>query len=420
MHAVIFLDRHSLHNDPGLLPAPALLNVAGATLFEHCLYHLVRMGVSDVWLVTGDNHQPLYQSFGEGGRWSVQLHYLNQNLSPNEHIRRLGDRLPSSFLAMRGDVYWPPETDLGQMNVPLPGLLQKANRHTDLTPFAWSETLANFKVAPLHQPKLLTDLHQYHQLALATMETEFLSPKASGRGHSQWLRTGPMASIHHRSLVSGCAWVGEHSQVHPEARLVQHVLVGRHCLIDRGAIVRNALVLDHTYVGAGTVIENAIVKGNQIYRLDHRECLSLHDDFLLASTQPITSGWLGPALASACLASLKKIPWRPFHSLITPLTEVANGRSNWFGRLDWVAGNSTWKDAYEALPRGLISPALLLRDSRDKGARPFPEASKAAQQLLEIEFFNQPSKWKQGQILMALLRHRLFLPHQRLDSINPS
>lgn len=99
-------------------------------------------------------------------------------------------------------------------------------------------------------------------------------------------------------------WLGEGARVHPAARLVAPVFIGRstkvgsgalvtrfssveqRCLVDAGATIEDASILPDTYVGRGIDVAHAVVDGNHFVHLKRDVAVDVEDASLIGSRRP--------------------------------------------------------------------------------------------------------------------------------------
>ncbi|HMS15833.1 MAG TPA: hypothetical protein PKA37_03260 [Planctomycetota bacterium] len=75
----------------------------------------------------------------------------------------------------------------------------------------------------------------------------------------------PGAQIHRNAIVSGPVAVGPMSFVGPGVRLLPGAVVGAHCFVGEGAVLRDAVVLDGTRIEPGSCLEAAVRSGTQVF-----------------------------------------------------------------------------------------------------------------------------------------------------------
>ena len=109
MEALVFADRVGNELLPLTKGRPvALLPVNGESLIGHTLADLADAEVRSAVVVVGDSQaSALEDALGSGQKWGVDVDLVKarRGESPTQLARRLANRLPDKFLAMRGDVY---------------------------------------------------------------------------------------------------------------------------------------------------------------------------------------------------------------------------------------------------------------------------------------------------------------------------
>lgn len=87
------------------LPKP-LMPLAGTPLIEHQLRLLAEQGVNDVWILLGHLGDQIQQSLGDGSRWGLTLHYLQESmpLGTAGALLNLKPFVHEDFILFSGDI----------------------------------------------------------------------------------------------------------------------------------------------------------------------------------------------------------------------------------------------------------------------------------------------------------------------------
>ncbi len=64
--------------------------------------------------------------------------------------------------------------------------------------------------------------------------------------------------------------LGEHSRIHPTAKVGKNVVIGKHCVVGPKAVLNRSVLLDHVHVGSEATIENCII-GNRCHIGSHAQ-----------------------------------------------------------------------------------------------------------------------------------------------------
>jgi dTDP-glucose pyrophosphorylase len=97
------------------VPKP-IVPVANTPLLALQLEHMRAVGIEDVWVVIGHLGHHIIQTIGDGSRWGVRVHYVEQRqrLGLAHAVGQLERHLDRPFLLMLGDIYFEID-DLGRM-----------------------------------------------------------------------------------------------------------------------------------------------------------------------------------------------------------------------------------------------------------------------------------------------------------------
>lgn len=384
MKAILFADRHGEE----LLPltqeiAVALLPIATKPLIEHTLEDLLTAGIKQVLIIVSAHADQIEQTLGNGQRWGMQLEYFlsRGQEAPAEMLAQLGAKLTDSkYLLIRGDLLrsFDIKNFLTQAGS-LPGGAVATIKGVNAGVCVWyrddsapSCSLSNV----LHWPTLcltksltlstathndpaefntlamegnlalLDSLRAYHQANIDVLAGQFPVLVIPGYLITDNLRVGPRSSVKPGNL----GLVGAYCQVHPQAFLLDKVVLGHEVIVGRQAILQNTVVLPHTYVGENVEIKNAIVRGNLLIRVDTGAIVQVIDSFLLADLKKETLSRHFSGIINRTLGLLTLLLSLPLWPLAVLSALLQNPRAPLLRKIK-LRGNLIWRDS-----RGIAHP----------------------------------------------------------------
>ena len=256
----------------------ALLPVAGKPVLEYAIESLINSGVSDITLVISADAENVEKIFGAGARWGVRFNYIltRGEEHPYDIIQRINNQ--DDYLVLRGDIL---------SNEIISQTCNKDTPKSELDDFCWIKEKYINK---------LDSLKSFHQTNLDVIAGKFDNLIIPGRELALGLKIGRKSQISPQSLKQGIAFVGSNCRVHPQAELLDQVVISDNVIIDRAATIESSVILPNTYIGEFVEIKNAIVWSNDLIRVDIDTVLHISDTFLLADldTQTISKSIAQP------------------------------------------------------------------------------------------------------------------------------
>ncbi len=292
MHALVFADRprHELLPLTESTPIP-LLPVCGKTLIEHSLEDLAAANVRSIMIVLSDQGAAtIEKEIGRGERWGVNIEYMRRHFgeSPNHVARRLANRLPNRFLAMRGDVYRSPIVSLfrraasnilaTQVMAQIKGRCAQLclchQRDLQLNFLSWvPETLtstANWKTIDFNSAKFfhLYDTADFYLANFEGLEECVADSNAASTQPNRPYFSRPYSRFEPEVICGPPVLIGSRCVICPDARMFGPIVLGDDVYVDKGAFLFACVVLPGTYVPAGTELRNAVVTREVAVDLD--------------------------------------------------------------------------------------------------------------------------------------------------------
>ncbi len=301
MHALVFADRprHELLPLTESTPLP-LLPVCGKTLIEHTIDDLVAANVRSIMIVLSEQGAAAIENtLGSGFRWGVKIEYARRHFgeSASQVARRVATRLPSSFLALRGDVYRSPMIAAfrqaasnilaSQVMATVGGrcaqLCMCRNKgELQLNFLSWvPEPLTaatNWQSVDLGDVNYfhLHDVPDFYLANLDGLDEYVAAANAENSLPGRPFYTHPYSRFRPQVVCAPPVLIGYRCEIAPDVQLNGPVVLGDDVHVDRGAFLYACVVLPGTYIPPGTELRNAVVTneiaigidGNVIGRLD--------------------------------------------------------------------------------------------------------------------------------------------------------
>jgi NDP-sugar pyrophosphorylase family protein len=347
----------------------ALLPVANRPVIEHVVEGLARHGVDSVTVALHHCPYPLEAQLGDGTRLGVRIRYALERvpLGTAGGLRRVAASWREPFVVAAG-------TALAAVDLSKVAAFHQAR--------GWAATLV---VAPAAAGDGAIDLGDGGEVSLAAggrsgpytlTGLAVMSPVAlaltpatgrpvdlvadllprlreSGLRVGGYVTSGPAVAIRtvadlleaNRRAVSGelpglvlpgveiepGIRVCRGARIHPDARLSAPVLVGRHAVIDRGALVagtvvgddvivdpgsgiRDSLILPRTHVGGGLRLERAVVSPEGVGRAQPTTWVDVRDPRILGDTYApggVGGGRMLGRILAALVVGLTAPVWLP-------------------------------------------------------------------------------------------------------------
>jgi len=308
MKAIVFADRLGQELTPLTeKTSVALLPIVSKPILEHTIESLVMSDIRDITLVVSAYADAIEENLGTGNRWGAKFTYIlsQGEENPSDIIQRLDMPTEETWLALRGDVLRSPViSQFLEQAQTLPGdyvlglmIAQCASLclcRSGCHPSVLAELRWTGETQPSRQDNqiileandsCLESLQSYHQANLDVMAGRFSGLIIPGKQTALGLTTGPRSQISPKSLKQGFAFVGATCRIHPEAELLNDVVINNNVIIDRGATVQSSVILPNTYIGELVEVKNAIVWGNDLIRVDTGAVLHVSEAFLLGDLQ---------------------------------------------------------------------------------------------------------------------------------------
>ena len=262
-----------------LTEAAPLSNVpmAGKSLVEYWLEHLVTRGAREVFVLASDRPEQVRALVGNGERWGLQVRVFpeRRELTPAEALRKF---------KVRPGQGWLPEPDNARVMDALPGL-------PDCPLFAsytdWFSALVKW------MPRAKTP---------DRIGVRELKPGI-------WL--GLHTHLENNVELRAPCWLGEHVKVGPGAAIGPGVILESGTVVEKEVEVSQSFVGPETFVGTGTELHQSLAWGSLLASWRSNSCARVQDPFLLSSLGRKDAVFASPSLlgrASALLAMLLTLP----------------------------------------------------------------------------------------------------------------
>jgi carbonic anhydrase/acetyltransferase-like protein (isoleucine patch superfamily) len=86
-------------------------------------------------------------------------------------------------------------------------------------------------------------------------------------------------------LIPPC-WIEERVWIEPGATIGPNAVLEKEVVVSRGAAIAQSLVGPQTFVGQFTEVHNSIAWGSTLVNWERDSCLKVPDEFMLCSLQP--------------------------------------------------------------------------------------------------------------------------------------
>jgi len=303
MKAILLADRQSKELQPlTKRTCVALLPIAAKPLIHYTLDSLVETNIREILIILSAHSELVKADLGNGERWGLQFDYFlsRGQEEPAKILGRLGAKLSDSqYLLVRADmlralsledflqaVREAPTSIVATVDKQNAGVSWLRKQTTDQpwldsNQLQWENLEQPVPVAKEMVGKIsrLQSFRAYHQANLEVAAGEFpnlvLPP---GQTIHDQLRVGRRSLVPARNR----GLVGAYSRVHPQAHLIEKVVLSDEVVVDRDTLLSSTIVLPGTYVGEGVELRNAIVWGNLLIRVDSGAIIQIIDKFLLA------------------------------------------------------------------------------------------------------------------------------------------
>ena len=300
-------------------PKP-MMPLANRPMLEHILTLLAKHGYDDIVVTVAYLGNQIRDYFGDGSDFGVRMRYAAEEvpLGTAGSVRNAADELDETFLVLSGDVLTDIDLTafveahhaksavasiaLKRVENPLDFGIVITRPDGSIERFlekpTWGEVFSDtintgiyvlepeiFEHIPLGEvvdfssdvfPQVLADGGMIHGHVADGYWEDVGTTEAYLRAHADVLDGRVEVEISGFSLGEG-VWLGEGSEVHPDARLVAPVVIGPNCRIEAGAELRPYTVLgtdvvvradallertvchDHVFVGRGVHSRGAVI-----------------------------------------------------------------------------------------------------------------------------------------------------------------
>lgn len=338
-----------------------VLPVANKPLVEHLIELLVRNHITEIILVVKHMPYETEQYFGKGERWGVNISYSLEKEYPGiaPCLGRIKSRLDDDFLVLPAnmamdarllDLINAHKAGMGEMT-----LLQNQHDQKDetlaaasdgskmedpfdpfiMTPKALFSILSHSSirnmgqiVAALVQKDLTVLPHRlsYNRRTICSLDDylklnrEMISNRFEG------------AILPGKQIADGI-WIGNHTKIHPGARISPPALIGSNCnllkgcviekntvigdnvIVNKDALVDGSVVLNSTYVGDQTDIKNSVVRKNLMIDVARSTHVFLEDEFILGDLNKKSLSGKGQRFFNLLFAVLLLVIFSPIMAL---------------------------------------------------------------------------------------------------------
>ncbi len=357
MKAILFADRLGTELQPlTQKTCVALLPIAAKPLIEYTLDCLLTTNIQQVIIVISAHADLVEHCLGNGERWGMQFDYVlsRGQEEPMTVLTRLGDTLTDSeYLLIRGDLlrsFQLPEF-LAQASLQPSSVIATINGNHAGVCLLHRQTFST-----LHSPlstieeglstlamkgniSFLDSLRNYHQANLDVAAERYANLVVPGQVYHDNLRVGRRSKVREGNM----GLVGAYCQVHPQAFLLDKVVLCNEVVVDHHAILQNTVVLPNSYIGPGIELRNAIVWGNLLIRIDTGAIVQVIDNFLLANLPTETLSKPLSSLVNRGLGLLSFLLSLPLWPLAAVIAYFQNPDAPL--RTVKLRGNLIWRDS---------------------------------------------------------------------------
>lgn len=283
VEALVFADRVGNELLPLTQGLPmALLPVNGKPLLGHTLEDLADADISSAMVVVGDDQAAaIEREVGDGGRWGVELDFVRARTgeTPTQLARRFANRLPDSFLAMRGDVYRRQSVRsfraaannvlAKQVIAQIDGrnaqlcLCRQRDAHLDLLSWAPARQArsANWRTIEIDDGEFchLFDTTEFYLANIDGLDNRVATLNEANGLPGRRLFAGPDDGLRPEVVLDGPVLIGSGCEIGQDVRLAGPLVIGNDVYIDDSAFLHACVLLPGTYVPPGTRLHNAVV-----------------------------------------------------------------------------------------------------------------------------------------------------------------
>ncbi len=307
MKAIILVGGEGLRLRPLTcnIPKP-MVPIVNRPFLEHVIENIKRHGIHEIILAICYLPDRIRSYFGDGKAFGVKLTYAVEKtpLGTGGAVKNAEQFLDDTFLVFNGDIF----TDLDLTAMIEFHQKNKAKATIALTPVedptafgvveiddrnrvkrfiekpSWERVTSNLINAGTYvlEPEVLklipSGVHCMIERGLFPDLVERGVPFFGYRSHAYWIDTGKPADylrLHHDILMGKAisrfpgksiaedVWVEDGCNVHPTARLIGPVVIGRKCIIEQNAQISGPSVLGKgCVIGQDSVVDEAVLWDN--------------------------------------------------------------------------------------------------------------------------------------------------------------
>lgn len=304
MKAIILVGGQATRLRPLTCNTPkAILPVLNTPFLEYVIRHLSKHRIKDIILAQGYLAQPIEHYLGDGSRLGVKLNYVVEDtpLGTAGAVKNAEKYLDETFLMLNGDIF----TDLDITAMIEHHRERKAKATIALTPvddptsYGLVETEARGRITQflekpspsqvttnminagtyVLEPDILAQIPPQTKVSIEREVFPLLleqgKPVYAYPSPAYWIDTGtPEKYLQlHRDLLSGRSSqytpastgevvIGEHSDIHPTARIKGPVIIGNNCTIGRNTRLTGPVVIG----SGGKILEDTVIEESIIWR----------------------------------------------------------------------------------------------------------------------------------------------------------
>jgi hypothetical protein len=320
----------------GLDAEPSLIPLGDKPLLQRALEQLLELGCRHVAVIHGDQPQAKESFLGNGERWGCRIthHYAADDSRPLQRLAWLAPGRGESCTLASAESVAAGFGDLPQLFVActqagegtrwaglarLPGdlvrqLLQATRSREDLERRVLSG--GSGQAAGLAQPVMVDAISMASVASALDSISRVLKPAPGACGTSR------------RPHAEG-VWIGNGSRIHPGARLVApvyigrdvyigegacigpHAVIGDNCIVDRASHVERSLLAPNTYAGQELEIADTILAGARLANARLGAVLQIEDPEFARDIVSERPGIVRPGVGQRFLAAMLCVALSP-------------------------------------------------------------------------------------------------------------
>jgi NDP-sugar pyrophosphorylase family protein len=226
--------------------------ILGKCLLEYWIEYLVTLGAKEILILATDRPDHVRALVGDGARWGLRVTVLSED-------RELTIAEARSKHRGRNTEGWLSAPDDAVMLDCLPNL----PRSPILTSYAnWFAAVRALLLQALTPDRI--GVHELQPGVWVGLHTH-IAPNIR--------------------LIAPC-WIGEHVWIEAGAVIGPNVALEKEVFVSRGAEISQSAIGPDTFVGQFTEIQNSIAWGSTLINWERDSCLKVPDEFLLCSLAP--------------------------------------------------------------------------------------------------------------------------------------